>query len=308
MKRSPVQCMVTVALLLATLHCGDSKSLVEQHAAWPGSLATGSLMVGDAPFCSATLVAPDVVVTSGRCARAALVSDSTFRWRHGALQFDTAIRHGHALKHDGTLTQPNPRWRPAGASKEARAAVRAIESYCHVDDMFALHRGRGLRHCLDGLAPSLLKMAGALGLAQWQDVGWLGLEDAVPTEPATVATQDASDVLQSDAHLRRIGVREARGLRASPLQRYEHRYQLYESNTTELHAGPERSLAHPDLGGGLWMETFASGTQAWLLVGVASRPFVAHSDTSAGLVFSRLDAHASAMVEAVSQLGAASVE
>ena len=168
--------------------------------------------------------------------------------------------------------------------------------------MFALRHSARVRHCLDEVKPALLKAAGALGLANWQDIGWLGLEDAVPTEPATLTRQNASHVLQEDANLRRIGVRFVKGLRASPLLRYEHPHRLYESDATELHAGPHRSRTHDDVGSGLWMETFASGAQAWQLVGVGSRPFVAHSDGSAGAIFSRLDLHADATAEAIARL------
>lgn len=294
--------MVAAIGLLVSTHCGSSESLLGLHEAWPGSQAVGSLMVGDNKFCSATLVAPDVVVTSARCARAALSGESSFRWQRGTLQFDTAVRAGYVLGDDNELTQPTARWRPAVASAEQRAVVRSVQRRCRVDDMFALSQSATARSCLDGLKPSLLKAAGALGLANWRDVGWLGLEDAVPTDPAPMAMQDASHVLQEDANLRRIGVRPAKGMRASPLQRYEHPYRLYEIDATELHAGPHRSRTHDDVGSGLWMETFAAGARAWQLVGVGSRPYVAHSDASAGVVFSRLDLHAAATAAAIARL------
>ncbi len=297
---------ITMGLLLASLHCGSSASdaLLAKNATWPGGQATGSLMVGDAVLCSATLVDPYVVVTSGRCARAAMASSSYFRWRQGTAQFDTPVRQGHALRSDGSLTEPSPRWRPAVATSQQRAAVRSIQRHCGVEDMFALGCAPGVRYCLDGVKLPWLKAAGGVGLAAWQDVGWLGLADAVPTEPARMALGDIPNAWQANARLLRVGVRQVRGLRVSPLQRYEDAYGLYEHDATELHAGPQRSLTHADWGSALYMETYNSGEQAWRLVGVASRPFVAHSDTSAGIIFSRVDVHAAIMAEAISRLRA----
>ena len=336
-----------VMILFAATSCGSEDVTGEQQArsdvidSGIGMLAVQKRPSGAWPvlqreaFCSGTLIAPDVVLTSGRCANVARTAQVVFttgthddaaptlvrsvliasdalgvpcasvadpyadgvaRLTDGGTVFDAAIGAEDGDYAVGDNTDPAAR----------QAACRALAARCGVSDVSM--PDAGTLACLHAQPDDLLQQAAFMGFAPGHDLGLLFLEQPVLESPATLAATCLQGVrLRPQAqvrtlHFARRGEKAPAGASKTAALHQVTRNDALRSiiavQPHELRIDAESGQDTIDRGGALLVHYDAvPQVSPWHVTAVASRPWIVGEDTVYGMIYTRIDATALRWIE-----------
>ncbi len=334
-------------MLSAVMSCGqqnDASSVPHRDA--EAEQATGLLLVQKRPaaawpdfqneaFCSGTLIAPDVVVTSARCAnvaRTAQVAFVTDTQQHAAPTLVRSVMISRqalgvpcAAADDLFADAKNPQAFaapadpvpadaaavPAGAGDNAdpavrQAACRALRARCGVRNIAApdaITWG-----CLHAQPASLLRQAAYLGFGPGYDLGLLFLEQPMPHTPATLAAacvqnaflhagaEVSTQGFMRHAHLAQGSTGKTAALHK--VDRFDTLRSVRDVAVNEVAIAAISGLDATDRGSALMVRYGATAESAsWHLTAVASRPWLAGADSDTGIIYTRIDDAALAWIE-----------
>lgn len=249
--------------------------------------------------CTGVLIAADVVLTSGRCAAMARGGGYQFALGAGAHRGrNVSVVHAQTLGVPEQATLFSPGW--AQESHRLRGADLLFAA-CGHGALYDLACPRPARACLTAQDPDILRAAGVLGLSGWNDIGLLVLVEPFPPEQSPPARLAPPGKLDRQFNVQSVGIDVYRGLRTATLRRTFKPRRIIEQDATEFNLGTQYDdVFNP--GSVVMAQPQGDPLAPHLLLGVASRPYMAHGDLSAGLIFTRLDAHHTSILRALQDL------